>query len=252
MIKKALLVVSVFAMGSMGLVWAQDGAPPSGRMSNKEVGHVRIVTLKDRIQSQRQRIAEGLANKTLTEDQAGTCSVILDSIETQMKAEREANGPKKIMTSDNYDGYNTRLDTNSSIIHEQKQFFYYYGPYADSGPNYNYYTNDYPTAGVPVPAVAAMEKDTPRIFELRERIKSQRARIKADLNASILTNDEARDCGVILDSVQNQMKADFDTNSSHQLTREQYTSLNKSLDANSTLIQESKHYFYYYDDLTYN
>jgi hypothetical protein len=252
MMKKALLMAAFVAAGSTGFISAQTAAPTvntNGRTHTKEMGFVRIVTLKDRIKNQRLRIAQGLTNSTLTGDQAAACSTILDNMENQMKAERAANGAHKIMTRDNYDAYNATLDTNSSIIHEQKQYFYYYGPYADQGPNYDYYYDAYAVAGAPTPSVS---ESTPRMFELRDRLAGQRARITRDLAANTLTSDQAKTCDGVLDSVSDQMKTDFTANGSHHLTMDQYVGLNAMLDANSALIQENRQYYYYYKNPKYD
>lgn len=250
MFKKALLVAAVFAVVSTGAVRAQDPVPTvntNGRTYTKEMGFVRIVTLKDRIKNQRLRIALDLNANILTADQAAGCDAILDSMAAQMKAEREANGPKLIMTRDNYDAYNTTLDGNSALIHEEKQYFYYYGPYVDQGPDYSYSDAPYPNSGAPTPSVSAEERATPRIFELKDRIKSQRARIAQGLTDNTLTADQAAACGIILDAVANQMKADYQANGAAEMTKDQYTAFNTSLDANSTVIHEAKRYFYYYN-----
>lgn len=254
MLKRALLVASIFVAGSMGLVWA-DAAPATGNdaghMSAKEMGYVRIVTLKDRIKNQRQRIAQDLAANNLTADQAASCSALLDNMVSQMKAERQANGPTKIMTRDNYDAYNTTLDDNSALIHEGKQYFYYYGPTVDYGPDYSYSYDAYPDTAVPTPSVSAKEMANPRIFELKDRIKNQRARIAQGLNDNTLTANEAKDCSATLDSVANQMKADYKTNGSMKMTKDQYTVFNASLDSNSITLHEAKQYFYYYNEPNY-
>jgi hypothetical protein len=250
-----LLFAAIFTAGSMGFVCAQDPAPTvntHGRTYTKEMGFVRIVTLKDRIKSQRQRIARGLTEGTLTADQAAACGGILDSMQKQMKDEREANGPRKIMTRDNYDAYNTTLDANSSVIHEQKQYFYYYGPYADQGPDYDYYYDPYAAAGAPTPSVSDPAKTNPRMFELKDRLAGQHARIQQDLDANTLTSDQSKTCDGVLDSVENQMKDDFAVNGSRRLTTDQYEGLNAMLDANSTLIQESRQYYYYYNNPKYD
>ncbi|HXL72388.1 MAG TPA: hypothetical protein VN963_02075 [bacterium] len=251
MMKRTLLLAAVFAVGSMGFVSAQDAVPAAStdsRSYTKEMGYVRIVTLDDRIKNQRLRIAKGLTSGTLTADQAAACGAILDSMDNQMKAEYAANGPRKIMTRDNYDAYNTTLDANSSVIHEQKQYFYYYGPYADQGPDYDYYYDAYAAAGAPTPSVSDLAKANPRMFELKDRLAGQRARIQGDLDAKTLTEDQAKNCNGVLDSVEDQIKTDFTANGSHKLTRDQYAGLNAMLDANSTLIQESRQYYYYYNN----
>jgi len=253
MIKKALLVAAFFSAGCLGFAGA-DTAPvatATSHMSTKQMGHARIVTLKDRIKNQRLRIAQGLKGNTLTADQATACGGVLDTVVSQMKAERQANGPKKIMTRDNYDAYNTTLDNNSAFIHEGKQYFYYYGPYVDEGPDYSYSYDAYSDTGVPTPSVPAKQMANPRIFVLKERIQNQRARITQGLNAKTLTADQAKDCGMILDSVAKQMKADYKASGSMEITKDQYDGFNTSLDTNSIIIHEAKQYFYFYNEPNY-
>jgi hypothetical protein len=168
-----------------------------------------------------------------------------------MKDEHTADGSKKTMSKETYDAYNTSLDANSAAIKEDKQYFYYYGPYVDYGPEYDYYYDSYPVAGAPTPSVSGMEETHPRIYELKERIKNQRERIQTGLTNNTLTSDQAKNCGMALKSAEDQMTADFKTNGSDKLTKDQFTALNASLDSNSTFIQENKQYFYYYDDPSY-
>jgi hypothetical protein len=251
MLKKALLIGAVFAAGSMGLVSAQDATPVVKHMSEKKPAHPRIVQLKDRIKNQIARIKQGLNAETLSVADANACRAVLNTVQSKMKDECKANGSKKIMSKDTYDAYNTSLDANSAAIHEDKQYFYYYGPYVDYGPNYDYYYDSYPVVGAPTPSVSTMEETHPRIYELKERIKNQRERIQQGLTNNTLNSDQAKDCGTALKSVEDQMTADFKTNGSDKLTKDQFTAFNTSLDSNSTLIQESKQYFYYYDDPNY-
>ena len=163
-----------------------------------------------------------------------------------MKAEHKANGSKKIMKKEQYEAYNSTLDKNSALINEEKQYFYYYGPYADYGPNYNYYYDAYSVSGVPTPSVSAAEEAHPMIFELKKRITSQRERIDEGLTNNTLTKDEAKGDREVLKSVEKQMKADYKANGSKTMTRAQYDSYNISLDANSIVLREQKHSFYYY------
>jgi hypothetical protein len=166
-----------------------------------------------------------------------------------MKAEHKANGAMKTMKKEQYEAYNSSLDANSTSINEEKQYFYYYGPYADYGPYYNYYYDAYPGVGAPVTDVTVLEKSHPRIFELNARIKSQRDRINQGVDENTLTKDQASTCREVLNSVEKQMKADYATNGSKKsmtLTKDQYTAFNTSLDANSNFIHEEKQYFYYY------
>src|SRR5580658_6717241 len=96
--KLVLLLVALFAAGSMELVFAQEAVPvasPNSKSVKKE-GHRRIVKLKDRIQNQREQIRQGLKAASLTADQAQACREVLNKVEDQMKAENKANGSKKI------------------------------------------------------------------------------------------------------------------------------------------------------------
>jgi hypothetical protein len=253
MMKKTLLIAAVFAAGSMGFVRAQDTAPAVTQpIAAKKLSHMRIVYLKDLIQNQRDRIEQGLTNRTLTAPQVETCRALLDNVENQMKAEHEANGGKKTMSKASYESYNASLDRNSGFINEQKRYLYYYGPYADSGPDYNYYDNEYPAAGVPTPNIFSPPvKTSPRIFKLKDRLKAQRARIQQYLSTNSLSSDQAKHCDAVLDSAQQQMNMDFKTNGSRQLTKNQYAGINAMLDANSSVIQESRIYYYYYNDHNY-
>lgn len=253
MMKKALLVAVFFAAGSLGFVSAQNATPVvtkhAKHVAVKKLARLRIVYLKDRIENQRERITRGLNAGTLTGDQAAVSRGILDNVESKMKAERLANGAKKTIAKETYEAYNTSLDANSTLINERREYFYYYGPYADSGENYVYYYDPYAVAGAPTPSVS---EATPRMFELRDRLAGQRARIHRDLAGNTLTSDQAKTCDGVLDSVANQMKTDFTANGSHHLTMDQYESLNAMLDANSTLIQESRQYYYYYNNPQYD
>jgi hypothetical protein len=248
MFKKAILIAAVFAAGCAGLVSAQTAKP----VSIKKLAHMRIVYLKDRIQNQRERIAQGLTAGTLTGDQAVISREILDSVESRMKDEHRANGSKKSISKETYEAYNAKLDANSALLKERKQYFYYYGPYADYGPYYEYYYDAYPAAGAPAPSLITMAEIHPMIYELKDRIKNQRERIQQGLTSITLTSEQAKDCGVILNTVQDDMKEDYKANGSLNLTRDQYLTFNKALDTNSKIIQENKHYFYYYDNANYN
>jgi len=251
MLKKALLIGAVLAAGSMGFASAQDATPVVKHMSEKKPAHLRIVQLKDRIKNQMARIKQGLNDGTLAAADADACRAVLNSVQSKMKDEHTADGSKKTMSKETYDAYNTSLDANSAAIKEDKQYFYYYGPYVDYGPEYDYYYDSYPVAGAPTPSVTGMEETHPRIYELKERIKNQRERIQTGLTNNTLTSDQAKNCGMALKSAEDQMTADFKTNGSDKLTKDQFTALNASLDSNSTFIQENKQYFYYYDDPSY-
>ena len=245
MIKKITWAATALMTLGMGFLFAQDAAPAAGAKSTLP----RIIRLEDRINHQRERITQGLAAHTITADQAQSCGTLLDSVMQELKVAGNA-GLKRNLTKKVYDACNTELDTNSVIIKEQKQFCYFYGPYVDSAPTYEYDENQYPDPSAK-PGVSHTEKTRPKIVELKDRLEAQRARIKMDLASNILTQDGAKNCEHVLDSALYQMKMDFTTNHSHHLTKDQYMSLNAMLDANSAAIQEGKKYFYYYDDPDY-
>jgi hypothetical protein len=134
MIKKSLLLVSVFLAGSAGWVWAQNAMPVS---AGDQPLHMRIFELKGRIKAQRDRIAEGLKDNTITKSRAEDCLNVLDGVENDIKAESAANGPNRFMRREKYDSYNQRLDMNSAFVREHRQYYYYYGNYYDQHPNEN-------------------------------------------------------------------------------------------------------------------
>lgn len=242
--------MTLWVVGATGLVVAQE---PS--VTSMEENHPMIFELGNRIQNQRIRIALGLDNNTLRADQAASCTKVVDSVESQLKADYKANGSQKAMKlkRDQYFALNASLDSNSSVIHEEKQNFYSYDPYFDGyGGYYDYYYGDY--AGVATPAafrVSSTEENHPMIFELRDRIANQRDRIDEGLFNNTLTGDQASACRKILKSVEKKMKADYKSNGSNdkkmRLTKEQYLAFNTTLDSNSAVIHEEKQNFYYYD-----
>jgi hypothetical protein len=133
MFKKALLF-SVFLTGCIGLAYAQDALVP---VQGNQPAHPRIFALKDRIKSQRARIAQGLTDSTISRQHAQDCTNVLDGVETDLKAQSSANGPYYHMRREVYDAYNSRLDVNSAFISEKKQSYYYYGTYYDENGNVN-------------------------------------------------------------------------------------------------------------------
>jgi hypothetical protein len=102
-------------------------------ISEAEKDHPMIFELRDRIQHQRERVDQGVKDRTITVDQAANCREVLRTLEGKMKADYKANGSQQRMklTKEQYLAFNTKLDTNSIVIHEGKLFFYYYGPYYD-------------------------------------------------------------------------------------------------------------------------
>jgi hypothetical protein len=238
------LVIALLAVGGMGFVSALEAQPVAGSNSDpvKKEARQRIVEMKDRIRNQRVRIHQDLEARRLTAGQARDCREVLDHVENRMKAGHEAKGPLEAMGKEQYDADNLSLDSNSAVIREEKQYFYYYGPYAGDGPNYD----DDPVEGAAGPSVGTMEERHPRIVELKDRIRSQRERIDQGLTADRLTGTEAKECREILNSVAGQMKRDYRANGSMNLTSEQYDGYNTVLDVNSTVIHEERQYFYYY------
>jgi hypothetical protein len=93
--------------------------------------------LKDRIFSQRARIAQELKDKTISESRAQDCLNVLDGVEKDVKSESAANGANMFMTREKYQAFNQRLDVNSAFIREKRQYYYYYGNYFDQHPNEN-------------------------------------------------------------------------------------------------------------------
>jgi hypothetical protein len=246
MVKTVLLAAVFFAAGAMGLVFAQDTAPVSSHVPAKKVAHLRIVKLIDRIDNQRERIDRGLADKTISAEQAQVCRGVLDSVISQMKAEQKANGAKKTMSRDQYVAYNAALDANSASINEEKQYFYYYGSYADSSPYYDYYYDAYPDMGAPISTAKVGEKKHPRIFKLKDRMANQTIRIDQDLAEKLLTPEQATAARTVLTTIQDQMKVDYKAAGSKTMTREKYNAYNLSLDANSVVLHEQRQVFYYY------
>jgi ABC-type proline/glycine betaine transport system substrate-binding protein len=246
--KIVLLFVTLWAVGATGFLFAQE---PS--VTETQENHPMIFELKDRIKNQNERIDQGLNNNTLSVDQANACRAVLESVEKQMKGDYKTNGPKKL-TREEYTALNSSLDVNSATIREEKQYFYYYDPYWNNY-SYDYYyydktLNDYPVNGSPTPHVSAIEEVHPMIFELKERIKNQRARIDRGLIGKTLSEEQAKDCRDILKTVEKEMKSDCAANGSKKdmkLTRKEYAAFNTALDMNSSILNEKKQNFYYYD-----
>jgi len=92
----------------------------------------------------------------------------------------------------------------------------------------------------PTPSVSAKEAAHPRIHEVVTRIKNQRSRIDDGLKDKTLTEDQAKACLDVLKSAMTQMKADYKTNGSKNLTEDQTEMLNKLLDVNSSTLHEEK------------
>ncbi|HTA75988.1 MAG TPA: hypothetical protein VK791_02385 [bacterium] len=87
-----------------------------------------------------------------------------------------------------------------------------------------------------------------RIFELKDRIKSQRERITMGLEDGSLTPAQAQSCREILDVVAKQINDEAKANGARKTMRhEKYEAYNTSLDVNSAFIHEQKQTYYYYD-----
>jgi hypothetical protein len=254
MLKFISLVIALSAMGGTGFVSAQEARPaarPSAKAARKEA-RPRIVQLEDRVRNQRHQVRRDLIVDKLTAVQAQACDAFLDSLESQMKEENKANGWKNAMPNDRYEYYEASLDANNAVVDKKKQYGYRYGPYADRATDFTYYGNPHHVQGVPIPSVTAMEAAEPRVFELKDRIHQQRERIDQGLNAKSLTGDEAKGCRDVLASVEGRMKSVFRANHSKTMTREQFAVFAATLDTNSKVIDEEKHYYgHYHDQYTY-
>jgi hypothetical protein len=111
MVKKILVVVLMLFAGNMG--WANAQAVHSTSRFD----------IRDRVEYQRNRINEGLADKTITQAHARYCLATLSTVENRLKHETV-----QAMTQKEYETYNQCLDANSAYIHESKQAFYYHDP----------------------------------------------------------------------------------------------------------------------------
>lgn len=222
-----------------------EGAAKPGIITMVE-SHYRIFKLEDRIKNQRKRIDKGLAESTLTQDEAKTDRDVINTVSDAIKADAKANGAKKIMTRDQYAAYNASLDVNSAKIREERRLYYYYGPYADMGPDYTYYFDPIMGASAPAPSLSAMEVKNPRIFELKDRIKNQRARVDQGIKDASMTEDDAKICRAVLDKLESRINSDHKADGTKAMSKEKYDAYNADLDANSAALQEQKNYFYYY------
>jgi len=244
--KLVFLFVTLWAVGATGFLFAQE---PS--VTAIQENHPMIFELKDRIKIQNERIDQGLNNNTLSVDQANFCRAVLESVEKQMKGDYKTHGPKKL-TREEYTALNNSLDGNSATIHEEKQYFYYYDPYWNNY-SYDYYYYDdpyYSEPGSPVTHVSAMEEKHPMIFELKDRIKNQRARIDRGLSEKTLSEVQAKDCRDVLKTAEKGIKSDCAANGlkkDMKLTRKEYAAFNTALDMNSSILNEKKQNFYYYN-----
>jgi hypothetical protein len=96
--------------------------------------------------------------------------------------------------------------------------------------------------------MAAHKVARARIFELKDRIKSQRERIVMGLQDGSLTPAQAQSCRDVLDVVAMQIHDEAKANGARKTMRhEKYEAYNTSLDVNSAFIHEQKQNYYYYD-----
>jgi hypothetical protein len=88
----------------------------------------------------------------------------------------------------------------------------------------------------------------PRTFELKERIRGQRAQIVQALKDNTIPQQHAQNCGNVLDGVESDLKAESAANGPHVFMRmEAFDAYNTRLDMNSAFIREKKQTYYYYD-----
>lgn len=113
MVTKILAATFIFFVGNMGWAQARNAVHAAPRYD-----------IRDRIQYQKDRIHEGLADNTITPDHARYCLATLTVVESYLNHAVVSNVMK--MTRKEYDAYNQCLDANSAYIHESKQAFYYH------------------------------------------------------------------------------------------------------------------------------
>jgi hypothetical protein len=115
MFKKILVVGFILLAGSQS-VYAQDAA----QAAVNEAGHLRIVEIKNRVNSQREQIKKDLAVKTISADQARECVSILNEVEGQVALIAGSDGNGTMLAAD-FDSYSSFLDVNASLIDSQNQ-----------------------------------------------------------------------------------------------------------------------------------
>jgi hypothetical protein len=81
----------------------------------------------------------------------------------------------------------------------------------------------------------------PRVSEVNGRLMEQGARIKEGVQTGKLTKETAKPLWEQVKAIRTQEKGFFATNGKRELTDEQVTQLNQSLDANSKAIFAAKH-----------
>jgi hypothetical protein len=87
----------------------------------------------------------------------------------------------------------------------------------------------------------------PRIYELKERIQSQREQITQALVNNTISVDQARICRSVLDSTENDVRNESAKNGPDMfMSLSLYNAFNSRLDVNSQFIHEKKEYYYYY------
>jgi hypothetical protein len=113
MVTKILAAVFMLFAGNMGWAQAQNAVHAAPRYD-----------IRDRIQYQKDRINEGLADQTITPAHARYCLATLAVVENFLNHAGISNG--MAMTQKEYSACNHTLDANSAYIHESKQAFYYH------------------------------------------------------------------------------------------------------------------------------
>jgi hypothetical protein len=81
----------------------------------------------------------------------------------------------------------------------------------------------------------------PRVTEVNNRLLEQVARIKAGVKSGTLTRETAKPLGQQVKAIRAQEKAFFTQNGKRELTDDQLTQLNQSLNDNSKAIFAAKH-----------
>jgi hypothetical protein len=110
---KKIMVAGFVLFSASQAVYAQD----STQAAVNEAGKLRIVQIRNRVNSQRDQIKKALAEKTISKPQAKSCSSILDQVDAQL-ALIAGSGT---MPADYFDSYNSFLDVNASLIRWKNQ-----------------------------------------------------------------------------------------------------------------------------------
>jgi hypothetical protein len=239
MFKILSLAITAFILGGAGAGWAQESLAAlwsvMPQVSAEEEAYPVIFELRDRIQIQQNQINEDFLNHSLSEAKWSKGLYFLKSVEAGIN-KAVAGGTKK-MSVEQYNAFNHRLDQNAAVILENKEYFDAHGSYAGDF----YYVQ--PADPSPGPQASAREKAHPAVYELDARIRNQRYRMTQALGRHTLSLEEADRCERVLNSVENQMNADYNAGGFEKMSAAQYDACNQQLDDNSAAIDGNPHFF---------